>query len=209
MRIATIGALLLAGCAGDDTRVAIVLGDSPVQGPAAAFLTIVEFADFQCPYCKREAAAVDALRAAWPDDLRVVFKHFPIQGHNFARGAALASECAHRQGRFWEMHAQLFANQGSLDDGMLEGYARLAGVADLAAWNACRTGEEAKARVDGDQKAGYAAGVSATPTLFLNGIRIEGALPLEDLRALAEAELEQATGSGIPAAEYYDRVVMR
>jgi len=104
----------------------VPVGDAPVRGPADAWVTLVEFGDFECPYCRNAEPAIEAVLAAHPDDVRLVYKEFPLPQHDQAMPAALAADCADQQGQFWEMHDLL--EKGSLDDGALVGYANQLGL---------------------------------------------------------------------------------
>jgi protein-disulfide isomerase len=92
----------------------IPVSDSPSLGPADAWVTVVEFSDFECPYCAQATNTLDQVKLAYPGSVRIVFKHFPLSFHPQARPAAIAAECAHAQGKFWEMHDLIFRNQASL-----------------------------------------------------------------------------------------------
>lgn len=145
-----------------------------VRGPAEAPVTLIEYGDFECPHCALAAQAVEELRVRCGDKLRVVWRHFPLaQVHPHAIAAALASEAAARQGRFWEMHALLFQANGNLTLPDLQTYAAMlglpAGVITLAMEDA-----ELRAAVRAQFSAAAAAGVSGTPTFFVNGERVSG-----------------------------------
>lgn len=92
----------------------VPVSGSPVRGPADAWVTLVEFSDFECPYCASVQATIDQLRLAYPADVRVVFKHYPLSFHAHARAAAIAAECAGEQGRFWEMHDAIFQGRAGI-----------------------------------------------------------------------------------------------
>jgi protein-disulfide isomerase len=134
-------------------------GDDHVRGPAAAPI-VIEYADFECPFC----AALDERLAELP--ARIVFRHFPVRSsHPRARAAACAAEAAHLQGRFWEMHDSLFADQGRLEDPHLWRRAEQLGL-DLERFDADRRSESVLARVQRDFRSGVRGGVVTTPTLF-------------------------------------------
>jgi protein-disulfide isomerase len=178
------------------------VGDSPTRGPADAWVTMVEFADFQCPYCGRATATLSDLEIAYPTDLRLVFKHFPLSFHPHAMDAALAAECAREQDRFWEMHDLLFAHQARLEMTDLESYAGQAGV-DLDVWRGCFASDAPRGRIAADKELGLEAGISGTPTFFVNGEVIEGAAPTADFRRLIDAVLATAEASGVAREDYY------
>jgi protein-disulfide isomerase len=199
--------LALAGCNGDGGVARVPVEGSPMRGPADAWVTMVEFADFQCPYCGRAAPTVRQVAQTWPDDVRVVFKHLPLSFHAHALSAALAAQCAFEQGRFWEMYDALFADQSKLADADLAQTAQALGL-DTGAWTACLSSDEARQKVQADVDLSDQIGVTGTPAFYVNGERIAGAQPFETFRTVIEAKLAAARASGIPAAEYYDKAVL-
>ncbi len=210
--IAAAAAAASAGCGGGSTPPApttlrVPLGDSPVRGPADAWVTVVEFGDFECPGCRYEAPVLAQLSADYPQDVRVVFKHFPLDFHARAVPAAVAAECARDQDRFWEMQDALFASP--LDDASLQMAATRVGL-DLPRWGACRGTPAPLARVDADRALGIRLGVPGTPTVVVNGEVIGGReVPvLEEARAKVEAALTKARASGILRDRYYEQAVM-
>jgi protein-disulfide isomerase len=135
-----------------------------VRGPAGAELVVIEYADFECPYC----AVMDVRLAGAARPLTRVFRHFPVKSaHPRALAAACAAEAAGLQGRFWEMHDSLFADQARLEDPHLWERARRLGL-DLERFDQDRRGEDVRARVTASFRAGVRAGVVTTPTLFLS-----------------------------------------
>jgi protein-disulfide isomerase len=150
--------------------------DAPVR--------IVEFSDFQCPFCARTQPVLDAVRRRHPDRVAVLYRHFPLDAiHPFARPAAAAAECAAGQGRFEQYADLLFAQQDSLGARTWASFAREAGVPDAAAFDRCMRDASTLPSVERDAKAGEAARVEVTPTLIINGTLHPG--------ALSEAELEK------------------
>jgi protein-disulfide isomerase len=165
-----------------------VAADGPAKGPQGAPVTIVEFSDFQCPYCVRAEQTVKDLLAAYPEKIRLVYRDFPLPFHQDAQKAAEASHCAQDQGKYWEMHDKLFASQAKLAVSDLKGYARELGL-DGAQFDKClESGEKAKV-VDAHRKAGDDAGVSGTPAFFINGRPLSGAQPLEAFKPIVDQEL--------------------
>ncbi|MBN1607727.1 MAG: thioredoxin domain-containing protein [Polyangiaceae bacterium] len=150
----------------------IAAGDAPSFGPADARVTLVEFSDFQCPYCSRAAAVTAQLKEKYGTKVRFIFRQFPLSFHQNAEAAAEASLAADAQGKFWEMHDKMFANQGSLDRGSLEGYAKDIGL-NLAKFKKALDSKETEARVKADQELGTQVAVQGTPSLFVNGKRVE------------------------------------
>ncbi len=200
-------ALLLAACGGGDPVAKVALGDSPARGQADAWVTMVEFSDFQCPYCAKAEPTVQQLAADYPDDLRVVYKHFPLSFHERALPAAHAAECAREQGKFWEMHDKLFAQSPALADSDLASDATQLSL-DLSAWNACLPEQRIADRIDADFQQGKQVGVSGTPTFFINGRALVGSLPYADFKKVIDEELDKARKSGIAKADYYRKAVL-
>jgi len=164
---------------------------TPSQGAQDALVTLVEFSDFQCPYCARLRKTVEALVAAYPQDVRLVFRNYPLEFHPHAKGAALAALCAHAQGKFWAMHDALFDHQGELGDALYDKLAAQLGL-DVARFDACRAAPETSKRLEADMAAAQEVGVTGTPALFINGRKASGALPYAQLRAVIDEELAAA-----------------
>jgi protein-disulfide isomerase len=144
-------------------------GKSPIKGPADAPITIVEFSDYQCPYCARSESLVKQALDAYPKQARLVFKHYPLTSiHPQALPAAIAAAAAQKQGKFWEMHEKLFANQRALAPEQLKQYAREIGL-DVARFEADMQSEEVKQAVQEDVELAQRIGVRGTPTIFVNG----------------------------------------
>ena len=160
----------------------------PSRGPATAPVTIVIFADFQCPYCSRGASAVEEARKRHPNDVRVVYKDYPLGFHDQARPSAVAARCAGQQSRFWEMHDKLFAAQQALGP---DTYRRLAGELklDVPKWERCLSDPSVGKAVDADFAAGEAAGVDGTPAFYINGVKLSGAQPVDAFEAIIGPEL--------------------
>jgi protein-disulfide isomerase len=199
-------ASLVSGCEGDMEPVynacPVPLSGAPVRGPADAWVTIVEFADFQCSYCQAAESTIAEVDASRPG-LRWSFRYFPISSlHPNAVAAASAADCANEQGQFWAMHDMLFATS-SLSDTALAGYAEQLGL-DMDAWNACFQSDDSVARIDADFQIGLDHGVRGTPTFFINDQVLPGAYPTADfLSTIDEAEAE-AKAAGIGAVDYYE-----
>jgi protein-disulfide isomerase len=167
--------------------------DDPVRGPANAKVTIAVFSDFECPFCGRVEPTLRQLEQAFPGSVRIVWKHLPLPPsmHPQARPAAEAAEAAREQGKFWEMHDRLFAAQRSLSPETYESAARQIGL-DLARFKRSLDAHAGAARIEEDQRTAASAGATATPTLFVNCRRIEGAYPFESIRPVVEEELRNA-----------------
>jgi protein-disulfide isomerase len=165
----------------------------PSEGPAHAPVTIVEFADFQCPFCGAFARDTEhELLAAYRGKVRFVIRDFPISGlHPYAEKAAEAAECAYDQGKFWPYHDLLFAHQDALDDAHLKAYAKQVG-ADGRAFSRCLDSGRKAAVVAADEADGQRYGVSATPTFFINGQKLIGAKPLDGFKQIIDPMLRSA-----------------
>lgn len=150
----------------------IEVGNSPVRGPKKAPIVIVEFSDFQCPYCARIQSELDRVLKAFPSDVRLVYKHFPLNIHQYARQAAHASLVAHSQGKFWQMHDKLFQNFSSINEENIKQWAREIGLNMKEFEKAMQLGSHEMA-VQKDIADGAAARVLGTPTVFLNGKRVK------------------------------------
>ncbi|HEY7470923.1 MAG TPA: DsbA family protein [Gemmatimonadota bacterium] len=151
--------------------------DAPARGPEGAVLEIVEFSDFECPFCAQALPVLDALLAAHPDDVRLVFRHFPLPIHEHAARAAQAAIEADRQGAFWRYHDHVFANQAAMTDADLVAYAERMGLDAGALERALAEGTH-QARMHADMELGMSLAVRGTPTFFVNGFRLEGVPPL-------------------------------
>jgi predicted DsbA family dithiol-disulfide isomerase len=165
-----------------------VAATGPSRGPEDAKVTIVEFSDFQCPYCQRVTPTIDAITERYPNDVRIVYRNFPLRSHSRAQPAAEAALCADEQGKFWPYHDLLFANPRALEDANLVAYAETAGL-DKEAFSACYDTRRFAAQVNRDAAEGRAAGVTGTPAFFVNGVMLSGAKPPEAFFEIIEAEL--------------------
>jgi protein-disulfide isomerase len=177
---ATAPVLVAAAPAGPRTGVEVAArADAPSRGPADAKVTIVEFSDFQCPFCARAAPEVNAILGESARDVRVVYRHLPLSFHGRALPAALAAEAAAAQGKFWELHDRLFAAPAALEDADLTRHARALGL-DLDRFEADRKAPATRERVEADAAAAAAAGLTATPSFVVNGEVVVGAGRLRD-----------------------------
>jgi protein-disulfide isomerase len=174
--------------------------DQPFLGTPGAPVTIVEFADFQCPYCRQEAGVIRKdLMEAFPGQIQLYFMDFPLsQIHPFARGAAVLGRCIYTQnnGSFWKYHDWIFAHQSeitpdNLKDKGLE-YAKTDPDLDAAKLEACAVAPEPRTQVDRSEAIGEALKITATPTFFINGRRMVGTLALADLKMVVAHEIAWA-----------------
>lgn len=162
-------------------------------GPTPAAVTLVEFSDFQCGYCQRLSPAIAALREKYPQAVAHVFRHFPLTRiHSHAFAAALASECAARQGAFQRYHDALYAGQDSIGAVSWTQFARTAGVPNVPAFDACVRDSATADVVRADIAAGTRLGVKGTPGLLVNGHFVQGFGGREQLEALVEQEIHGA-----------------
>ncbi len=167
----------------------VATADDPSIGPADAKLTIVEFLDYQCPYCNEEFPVVRELTNGYRDSVRFVIRDFPLEDlHPDAMAAAEAAGCAEAQGKFWQMHDHLFALKGRLSRQDLDLAARQSGV-DMDVYAACMSVHARSEEIRRDMADGSAAGVRGTPTFFLNGSRIEGVVPQATFESLIKRYL--------------------
>lgn len=165
-----------------------VAGADPFLGGKEAKLTITVYSDFQCPFCSRVVPTVHQIADTYGDQIKLVFKNYPLSFHQFAQKAAEASECANVQGKFWEMHDIMFANQGALTDSHLKSYAGQIGL-DQAKFDSCLDNGDMKAEVQKDFEAGVAAGVQGTPAVIIGTELISGALPFENFKTIIDKQL--------------------
>lgn len=157
----------------EDEIVEIPIDGAPVRGSlVGAPITVVEFSDFQCPYCGRAHPVLQRVARQFEGQVRVVFKNYPLPSHQFAQGAARASLAAHRQGKFWQMHDMMFDNQTELAPSDLEGYARRIGL-DMDRFRVDMESEELNDLVETSRAEGREVGVQGTPSIFVNGRRFE------------------------------------
>ncbi|MCA9651477.1 MAG: thioredoxin domain-containing protein [Myxococcales bacterium] len=185
---------------------AIYSADAPSKGAAQPLVTIVEYSDFECPFCGGFATTLDELVTAYPDDVRVVFQQFPLSMHPGAEPAARASIAAQAQGRFWAMHDRLFRDRQAGPEGLVE-LADELGL-DEARFRADLDSQATAQRVRDEQEGGRTLGVRSTPNFFINGRRVEGALPPERLGALVDLErkaAQQLIDAGSKREEVYAR----
>ena len=174
-----------------DDPVTIPVAGAPVTGPAEARITLVEFSDFQCPFCWKAVDQLNAVLKAYPKDVKLIFKQFPLESHSQAAGAALAALAAQRQGKFWPMHDALFAHRQDLSRPALLAIAGRIGL-DVKRFTTDLDSADVKRTMTRDLADGEQAGVEGTPTIFIDGRRYNGSLTLEAIRPVLESELKAA-----------------
>ena len=163
----------------------------PIRGAASAPVTVVEFSDYQCPFCQRVNPTLSRVQQTYGNRVRIVFKDFPLPNHAEAFKASEAAHCAGEQGKYWEMHDVMFANQRSLQVPALKQAARALGI-DGAKFDQCLDSGKHTANVRADYELGEKMGVSSTPTLYINGRPLIGAQPFEAFKQIIDEELARA-----------------
>jgi len=179
------------------------------RGPASAKVNIVAFSDFQCPFCSRVVPTLEKVMKDYNGQVRLWFRHNPLPFHQDAPLAAEAALAADAQGKFWEMHDKLFANQANIKRPDLEKYAQDLGL-DMTKFKAFLDNSSGKARIDADMALGQKIGVQGTPNFFVNGRPIRGALPFEEFKKIVDEELKTADkmiASGTPADKVYGKLM--
>lgn len=170
----------------------VMTQDDPQIGPEDATITIIEFADFMCPYCAEVSLTVRSLVAKYPNDVRYIFRDFPIEElHPGATKIHVAGECAKEQGKFWAFHDKVFQSQSNVTPENVSAYAAQAGI-DISEFDGCINSGKYNNEISVDISDGRRAGVVGTPTFFVNGIKIEGALKGQDWESLVQTFLEAA-----------------
>jgi len=174
-------------------KIEVELGNAPVRGNPDARITIVEFSDYQCPFCRRSQSTLKEVEKKYEGKLKMVFKDFPLSFHDRAMPAAQAARCAGEQGKYWEYHDKLFSSDGLSD----EDFKRYAGEVSLdkAAFEACLAANKYRTEIAADMSQGQALGVSGTPAFFINGRFLSGAQPLEAFSAIIDEEMGTAPSS--------------
>ncbi len=176
-------------------RTLIATNGQPSKGPVNAPVTLVEFADFECPYCGALFPTLQKIEADFKDKLRIVYLQFPLETiHSRAGKAAEASLCANEQGKFWQMHDAMFSDQANLTvDDLKQKASQLALNAEM--FNACLDSGKSLAEIRSDLTAGLQAGVSGTPAMFINGRFLQGSVPYGEIQKLIEDELRRVTSN--------------
>ena len=175
--------------------VKIDLANAPTIGPANAKITIVEFSDFQCPFCSRGAKTVKEVMKAYPNDVKVAFKNLPLPFHQQAVPAAKAALAAGKQGKFWEMHDVLFENQQNLTDELFVAQAGKLGL-NVEKFKTDMASEEIAKQIEADKALAEKQGIQGTPFFYVNGVAVRGAYPAEHFKKIVDRWL---AGGAAPA----------
>lgn len=170
--------------------VKISLGDAPYKGPANAKVTIVEWSDFQCPYCAKAAVEAAEVVRQYPKDVKLVFKQFPLEDHSQAALAAEASLAAQAQGKFWPLHDKMYANFRAINRARILGWATEVGL-DMNKFKADLDSHKYAARVHAEEQEGENAGVEGTPTFFINGQRFNGVFEVSAIAPIIAQEMKK------------------
>lgn len=165
---------------------------------SSAKVQIVEFSDFQCPYCARVVPTIGQIKANYGGQVEIIFKHFPLDFHREAKKAGQASECARDQGNFWEYHDVLFSNQANLLVDDLKGYAAELGL-DTTTFNSCLDSGEKAQIVERDFAEGQSRGVRGAPTFYINGQQFVGAQPYDKFVEIIDVMIEVNSGDDVVA----------
>lgn len=177
----------------DLPRMPVSADDDPFKGPETAQVTIVQFADYQCPYCGKAQESVDKVMANYDGKVKFVFRDFPLSFHENASPAAAAANCAEKQGKFWELHDAIMKDQKAISEADLQKLAAENSL-DITKWDECRKDPAVLAEINKDEADGAEAGVTGTPAFFINGIFLNGAQPYDKFKAIVDRELAAKPG---------------
>src|ERR1035437_760772 len=172
-----------------EAPVKLSIAGAPFKGPADAKVTIVEFSDFQCPYCAKAAIEAEAVVQKFPKDVKLVFKQFPLEDHSQAALAAEASLAAQAQGKFWPLHDKMYANFRSINRARILMWATESGL-DMKRFRADLDAHKYAARVHTEEQEGEVAGVEGTPTFYINGKRFNGVFEVKAIAPIVADELK-------------------
>ncbi|HVZ88963.1 MAG TPA: thioredoxin domain-containing protein [Polyangia bacterium] len=187
----------------------VAVGDAPTRGAKEPKVTIIEYSDFQCPYCGRAAGTVAQLLKDYSSDVEVAYKQNPLPFHPNAMPAALASEAAREQGKFWEMHDKLFANQQNLDRAHLDQFAQDIGL-DMGKYKESMDKQANKDRIKRDMDEATKFGARGTPNFFINGRNLRGAQPIDAFKTAIDEEIKKADAkiaAGTPRGQVYAALI--
>jgi protein-disulfide isomerase len=172
----------------------VATGSRPARGGENAAVTIIEFSDYECPYCKHAEPTVDKVLEAYGDKVRLFYRDYPLAFHANAKPAAEAAHCANAQGKFWEYHRKLMASE-ELSAEKFKSLADEVGL-ERTKFDACLAENDFQAAIEKDVKDGEAAGVNGTPAFFINGRMIDGARPFEQFKEIIDEELARSAKPG-------------
>ncbi|MFL5416682.1 MAG: DsbA family protein [Myxococcales bacterium] len=184
-------------------------GDGPSIGPKHAKVTIVEWSDFQCPFCGRVDPTLRQILSTYKDDVRLVWRNEPLPFHPNALPAAKAAMAAHKQGKFWQMHELMFAHQNELSEAKYEEWAKQIGL-DVARWKADKDSPAIAEAIQKDNSYGQQVGANGTPSFFINGKLIAGALPFDTFKTMIDEQIAKAnelTKKGVRPEKLYETIV--
>jgi protein-disulfide isomerase len=176
---------------GEEQWQALTAADGPSFGATDAEVVIVEFSDFQCPFCAQAARTAQRVKDEYGERVRFVFRQYPLPFHPHAHAAAQAALAAHAQGKFWAYHDLLFDNQDELERQSLFAYAQRLGL-DMEAFASAAEGSDTAGRIKSDMELGEAVNVRGTPTMFINKQRVDNPTDFEDVSELIDQALEEA-----------------
>jgi protein-disulfide isomerase len=168
----------------------VAVGEAPTKGPSSAEVTIVEWSDFQCPFCRRAGPTLAQIEKEYGDKVQIAFKHMPLSMHTKARPAHAAAEAARMQGKFWEMHDLIFADQRGMSEEKYLEYATQLGL-DIDKFKKDSASPEVEARIASDYAEATKLGVTGTPAFFVNGRFLSGAQPFASFKVVIDKELVQ------------------
>ncbi len=194
----------------DETVYKVSLGKRyNAKGPKSALITIVEFSEFQCPYCSKVGPTLKRVKEKYGKKVRLIFKHNPLPFHKHAKLAAQAALAAGAQGKFWQMHDLLFENQRALERSDLNSYARKLGL-KMRRFKSHLKSKKFLPQIEADQKLARSVGANGTPTFFINGRKLIGAQPFENFEKLIDVELGKARAmlfGGIARERVYEEII--
>jgi len=170
-------------------KVIVEVKGNPSLGPSNAKITVIEFSDFECPYCQRSQNITKNLRAKYKDQIKWVFRDFPLSFHQNAMFAHIAANCVGKQGKYWDIFDKLFQNTGSLNREKVLQLVSDMNI-DMKKFEECTKDPEVEREVHSDIADGQEVGVNGTPAFFINGIMIEGAQPITSFEKIIEQELK-------------------
>jgi protein-disulfide isomerase len=177
----------------------VATGALPTMGPQDAAVTVVEFADYQCPYCRQVEPSMEKLRETYKDRIKYSYRDFPLPMHQYAEKAAEASRCAGEQGKFWPYHDQVFKSDTNLDEAKLKSIAHDVNL-DTAKFDKCLESSQEADAVKTDLQAGKSLGITGTPTVFVNGHVITGAVSYDTFKELVDQQIAESGKSSASAS---------